>query len=141
MSLKLHKYNCVDFGKVDSIGVLCRGKSLGSIGKYKKNFQNIFVIGQHYKSFKMIGEHILGSNIVKVWGKTFNKPSRGYMKQYVKWDIKDMQTTLDPEVSDRKKYKIKKITQRHEQFMTVYYVPLNMCDRNKRFINQRSISG
>jgi len=137
MDIKLYKYNCCDFSKVESIGVICRGKSLGSIGRYKNNFKNTFVIGQHYRSFNMIGDNLLGSNIVKVWGSTFNKPNAGYRKQYAKYNIRDMQTYLDPSFSDRKAYKFKKISKRNEGLMQVFPVPNNFRERNKRFILKR----
>jgi hypothetical protein len=137
MGLKLNKYSCCDFYSVDSIGVLCRGKSLGSIGKYKDNFKNIFLVGQHYRSVKLIGEHIEGSNIVKVWGSTFNKPSNGYKKQYVKYNIKDMQTYLDPTLSDRKAYKFKKISKRNDGLLSVFPRPLDFNSRNMRFFDKR----
>jgi len=137
LGITLNKYNCCDFGKVDSIGVLCRGKSLGSIGKYKENFKNIFLVGQHYRSLKLIGEHIDGSNIVKIWGSTFNKPSNGYKKQYAKYNIRDMQTYLDPNLSDRKAYKFKKITKTNHGLLEVFPKPTDFNERNKRFILKR----
>ena len=137
MDIKLHKYNCCDFSNVDSIGVLCRGKSLGQIGKYKDNFKNIFLVGQHYESLKLIGDHIDGCNIVKIHGSTFNKPSNGYKKQYAKYNIRDMQTYLDPSLSDRKAYKFKKITKRNHNLLEVFPKPLNFGLRNLRFLDDR----
>jgi hypothetical protein len=134
MDINLHKYNCCDFSKVDKIGVLCRGKSLGVIDKYKDYFKNSFVVGQHYRSFKLIGKSLKGYNLVKVWGSTFNKPSRGYKKQYEKFNIRDMQTYLDPTLSPRKSYKFKKITKRNDGILEVFPRPLNFLDRNKRII-------
>jgi len=133
MDIKLNKYSCCDFYNVDSIGVLCRGKSLGCIGKYKENFKNNFVVGQHYKSFQIMGEHLMGSNIVKIHGSTFNKPSRGYKKQYEKWNIRDMQTYLTPSLSDRKAYKFKKITKRNKGYLQVYPLPENFKTRNEGY--------
>lgn len=133
MNIKLHKYNCCDFSKVGSIGVLCRGKSLGSIGQYKDNFENIFVVGQHQKSFDIIGDHILGNNIVKVWGKTFHKPDKVEKSQCVKYNIKDMQTYLNPLASDRKSYKFKKLGKRHDGLLEVFSLPPNFLKRNKGY--------
>ena len=137
MNIKLHKYNCCDFNEVDSIGVLCRGTSLGSIGNYKDDFKNIFIVGQHYESFKLIGDYLLGSNMVKVHGSIFNKPSNGYKKQYAKYNIRDMQTYLNPNGSDRKAYKFKKITKRNFGILQVFPIPDNFHERNKRFILKR----
>lgn len=137
MDIKLHRYNCCDFSKIDEIGVICRGTSLGKIGEYKEHFKNTFVVGQHYRSFKLIGENLLDSNIVKVWGSTFNKPSKGYRKQYDMYNIKDMQTYLNPLISDRKAYKLKKIQTRNEGLMDVYSIPSDFLNRNKRFILKR----
>lgn len=137
MDIKLNKYNCCDFSGVDSIGVLCRGKSLGKIGSYKENFKNIFIVGQHYESLKIIGEHISQSNIVKIHGSTFNYPNKGYKKQYAEYGIKDMQTYLNPLLSDRKAYKFKKIQKRNEGLMDVYPIPPDFTNRNKRFILKR----
>ena len=109
---------------------MCRGKSLGSIGKYKENFKNLFLVGQHYRSLKLIGGHIDGSNIVKIWGSTFNKPNNGYRKQYAKYNIKDMQTYLDPHSSDRKAYKFKKITVRNKGLLEVFPKPAYFNERN-----------
>ncbi len=141
MEIKLHKYNCCDFHNVDSIGVMCRGKSLGQIARYKKHFKNVFVVGQHYESFKIIGDHVSKSNIVKVWGSNFNKPTRGDRKQYAKYNIRDMQTYLNPLISDRKAYKFKKITKRNKNLLEVFPIPINFTQRNKRFIRKRKNLG
>lgn len=137
LDIKLHKYNVCDFSKVDSIGVICRGKSLGKIGKYKEHFKNTFVISQHYESFKLIGKHLLGSNIVKVWGSIFNNPSEADKEQYKEYGIKDMQTYLNPKGSDRKAHKFKYIWKRNRGILQVVPIPENFYERNKRFILKR----
>jgi hypothetical protein len=137
VEIELNKFSCCDFSKVNSIGIICRGRSLGSIGKYKDYFNNSFIVGQHYKSLKLVGDHLLDSNIVKIWGSTFNKPSRGYKKQYAHYGIKDMQTYLDPNLSDRKNYKFEKIKKRNDGILEVFPRPTNFLERNKRFILKR----
>ena len=133
----LNKYNCCDFSKVDSIGVICRGQSLGSIGEYKENFKNIFVVGQHLNSFDIIGKHIADSNIVRVSGATFFKPSKRYLRLYNAYNMRDIQTALDPTKSPRKELKFKKMKETHKGVLEAHPMPVGMLDRNKRFISKK----
>ena len=128
----LYKYNCNDFSKVDSIGVICRGMSLGSIGKYKEHFKNTFVVGQHLQSFNLIGKHIIKSNIVRISGNTFFKPSKRYLNLYDEYNMQDLQTSLFLGSSPRKELKFKKMISTYDGIMEVYPRPLAMIGRNKR---------
>jgi len=74
--------------------------------------------------------------MVKVWGNTFNKPSNGYKKQYERYNIKNMQTYLNPSLSDRKEYKFKKIKSRNKGILEVFPIPDNFRERNKRFVSE-----
>lgn len=137
LEIKPHKYNCCDFSQVDSIGVICRGQSLGSIGKYKKHFENTFVAGQHLRSFEIIGKHLKDSNIVRVVGNTFFRMSDDYKDLYNKYNIKDMQTALSLIASERKALKLRKLKNQHKDVLEVHSIPTNMRERNKRFILKR----
>ena len=133
MGLEMPKYDICDFSKLDSIGVVCRGKSLGSIGKFKEHFKNCFIVGQHIESFKKVGDHFRGSNMVKVHGNTytkFKKHNRGMDREY---NIIDMQTYLVPENSERKAYKFKKICKKNK-WLKVHSHPVEFIDRNRRFL-------
>lgn len=129
-------YDICDFSKVDNIGVVCRGKSLGSVGKFKDKFKNCFIVGQHLESFKKIGEHFKGSNIVKVHGSIFTKYKKHNASMDAKYNIKDMQTYLIPEKSDRKAYKFKKICKKNK-WLKVHSQPVDFIERNKRFSSKR----
>ena len=137
MDIKLNKFNCCDFSKVDSIGVMCRGRSLGSIGEYKKHFKNIFIVGQHVRSLSLIGKYVKGANMVRVWGSTYDKPSVEVKAMYKEYNIRDIQTYLAPTVSDRKAHKFKKLFKRFSDLAQVFPLPLNFHQRNKRFILKR----
>jgi len=137
MEVELHRYNCGDFSKKDSLGVVCRGASLRHIEKYKKHFKNTFVVGQHVKSFNMIGDSFKGCNLVKVWGSNFHKPCKIEREQCRKYNIRDLQSTLDPTKSDRKAYKYKKIKKRYDGILETFPMPKNMRDRNSRILHKR----
>jgi len=139
MSIELHKYNCCDFHNINSIGVICRGKSLGSIGKYKDNFKNTFVVGQHVASFDLIGEHLENCNIVKIWGSMFHKPEKRERWQCSHYNIRDLQSTLSPEVSERKAYKYKKIQKRYKNILKIHSMPIGIYERNKRILHKRNL--
>jgi hypothetical protein len=139
MGITLHKYNCCDFHEVDKIGVICRGKSLGAIGKYKDNFKNTFVIGQHVKSFQMVGKHLENCNIVKIWGSSFHKPCKKEREICSHYNIRDLQSTLRPYSSERKAYKYKKIKTRYDGILETYPLPVNIHDRNKRILHKRKL--
>jgi len=139
MDIKLNKYTCCDFSNVDKIGVVCRGKSLGSIEKYKKNFKNSFVVGLHVESFKLIGKSFKGSNIVKIWGKTNHRPCEEEKNICSKYKIRDMQTTHSPHLSSRKELKYRKAVNAYNDILKVHTMPLNMKDRNNRIIHKRKL--
>lgn len=125
-------YNICDFSKLDEIGVVCRGASLGKISKYKEYFKNCFIVGQHLESFKKIGKHFCDSNIVKVHGSVYTKYKKHNRRMDREYGIIDMQTYLDPTLSDRKAYKFKKIYKKNK-WMKVYARPINFLERNKKF--------
>ena len=139
MDIDLHKYNCCDFHKVDKIGVICRGKSLGTIGKYKDNFKNTFVVGQHVESFKMIGKHLENCNIVKIWGSGFHTPCKEEKEICSHYNIRDLQSTLRPHSSERKAYKYKKIQKRYSGILETYPLPINIHNRNERILHKRKL--
>lgn len=138
-SIELHKYVCGDFHNIDRIGVICRGKSLGSIGEYKDNFKNTFVIGQHVESFQIIGKHLENCNIVKIWGSGIHKPCPREVEICSHYNIRDLQSALSPHLSDRKAYKYKKITKRYAGILTTHPMPVAIHDRNKRILHKRKL--
>lgn len=131
MGIEMPIYGVCNFSKLDDIGVVCRGKSLGKIGRYKEYFKNCFIVGQHLESFKKIGKHFCDSNIVKVHGSVYTKFKRHNRSMDREYNIIDMQTYLDPTLSKRKKYKFKKICGKNK-WMTVYPRPVNFLDRNRK---------
>lgn len=133
-------FNCGDFSKVEEIGVIARGKSLGQIGRFKKHFKNVFVAGQCLNSFEMIGKHLKGANIVRSWGNTYDRPGKRYKKLYLEYNIRDIQAALDPTVSERKAHKLKKLQKAHKDVLTVHACPEHMRKRNYRYIKERKLS-
>ena len=139
MKINLHKYDCCDFSEVDEIGVICRGSSLGQIGSYREHFKNTFVVGQHIKSFELIGKSLTNCNIVKIWGSNFHKPGKKEREICLCYDIRDLQSALSPHLSDRKAYKYKKIKKRYEGILKTHPMPVNIYERNKRILHRRKL--
>ena len=76
--------------------------------------------------------------MVKVWGANFHKPGKEERKQCSEYNIKDLQTTLNPLISDRKAYKYRKIQKRYEGILETYPIPSNLREeRNIRFLAKR----
>lgn len=80
-------YKIGDFHNLDSIGVICRGKSINSLKDYSDNFEYCFLVGRHENSLKSIGSYIKGKKIVQVLNKVAINPIKEIMVEYGIQDI------------------------------------------------------
>ncbi len=121
-------YSCADFHNIKNIGVICRGISLGKIGKYRKYFKNSLLVGQHVQSFKKVGHHLKNFNLVQVCGGTIFLTKKKVCKAR---NIRDLQTGLDPTLSARRKLKFRHVVNKNS-WLSVHPFPENFRDRNAR---------
>ncbi len=68
-------YSIADFRTLDTIAVLCRGKSVAHIAK-RNNFEACYIVGQFDHTLPALKKYLMGKKIVQVINKSTTKVSK-----------------------------------------------------------------
>ena len=69
----ISKPNALDTfdGNVENFGIILKGKSIEKLPEVSKSFNDCFIINNFDEEIKVIGDHLLGKNIVHFTNRSF----------------------------------------------------------------------
>jgi hypothetical protein len=122
-------YKVADFSNVDSIAVLCRGKSIEYLKNIYSDFNHCFLVGQFDNALKKISKYLTNKKIVQIINKCAIKPCK---KKLMKINIQDIQCNFGSyfgEEMDIDKKRLYKKILKLNAWAKVHLVPLGLCAR------------